>query len=1119
MKSFVCSLVAAVFLFAASPAASAQVTPEQVEKIKQALPDKPVKKPKKDRKLLIFTLSKTYKHDSIPFASTAFTLMSEKTGAFTVELSNDMAAFEKANLARFDAILLNNTTSLTFDNPKYRENLLEFVKNGKGLMGIHAASDNFYTWPEAAELIGGYFDGHPWVGNGTWQVKVDEPGHVCNKGFSSASFRLSDEIYRIKQFNLRKNSRVIVSLDPVASVNMKAEGVRSTDKDLPISWLRDYGKGRVFYCSFGHNPAIYWNKEILAHYLAGLQFAFGDLEAETTPVPFKIGSALDFDEFDKNLASLADYKYGQSLADHKDIREFVTFASQDKKVMDAVEAKLISFLQSDASVDGKQLICHLLASFGSKKSVNTLSKMLYDSSTVEMARFALEGIQDASAGNALREAALKLHGDAQVGVINALGNRKDEKAVSELSKLMNSENIAVADAAITALGKIANDQAIAELKNARQKSAADRRPALTFSLLNAADQLLAQKKITEAHAIYKQLFAKQEAHPIRYAALRGIVQCNVDDTGALLIEVLRNDTPALRQGVAMIVHDLPADQDIRGIVAALPSLSAADQARLLGVMSARKDAELLKMALQLSKSDDAAVREAAFELIGKIGDENTVSYLAEVAANNKDDATAARKALVALSGDQVDSKIASLLPEAQKETRLQLINSLRMRRAFDKDGKIAEMLLQSAMDEDASIRLASLRALQNIADARQVETLTGLLLKTSDEKERSTLETTIVAAVQKNGITEEKNQSATKIVMNAYTQTKDSETRQSCMMVLAKIGHDSSLPVLTKAMSESDAALKTAAIRALSEWPNDKPVQALEGIIRDSDNVLDRSLAMRGYVRMLGASSERPEEQTAGLFEEALKLARNDSEKKMVLSGLSNQTSYQAFVLAKTQLAVPALRDEAEIAVVQIAESTLGAHPEEVKAVLQQILAESENATLKEDAQRYINRIEKFEGFITLWQLSGPYTHSTADIFHYEFPPEKADGNAEWTNMTEISDKTTPWLVNMTNIYGGSFCAGYMRVYVWSEKEREAQLELGSNDGIRAWLNDKLIHSNDASRGVTPADDVVNINLNKGWNTLMLKINQTGGSWGACARIRSLEGSEIKDLKYQLEMK
>ena len=258
--------------------------PKELEKIKDAMPAKATVTPKQPRKLLVFNLCKGFVHSSIPYCAKALEVMGKKTGAFEVVCSKDMSIFKPENLNQFDAVCFNNTTELDFNEPELQKSLMDFVKGGKGIIGIHAATDNFYTWPQAAEMLGGQFDGHPWTRSGTWAFKIEDPCHPINAAFGGKDFKLSDEIYRIKPFNLRKNCRVLVRLDMTDKVNLTgAKGLRPTDKDVPISWVRSCGKGRVFYCSFGHNHDLFWNPAVLQHYLDGIQFALGDLAVDTTP--------------------------------------------------------------------------------------------------------------------------------------------------------------------------------------------------------------------------------------------------------------------------------------------------------------------------------------------------------------------------------------------------------------------------------------------------------------------------------------------------------------------------------------------------------------------------------------------------------------------------------------------------------------------------------------------------------------------------------------------------------------------------------------------------------------------------------------------------------------------
>ena len=253
---------------------------DEVAKVTEALPSKAPAKPAKARKLLVFNRCEGFRHSSIPLVSKALELMGAKTGAYSTVVSDDMAVFTAEKLKEFDAVLFNSTTRLKFKDPAHRKALMDFLMSGKGVVGIHGATDNFYTWPEAAEMMGGLFAGHPWGSGGTWAVKLDEPDHVLNKSFGGKGFKIKDEIYQLKgTVYSRDKLRVLLSLD-MSDETTNSRGNKDPKRDVAISWVHKVGKGRVFYCSLGHNHSVLWNANVLAHYLAGIQYAMGDLQID-----------------------------------------------------------------------------------------------------------------------------------------------------------------------------------------------------------------------------------------------------------------------------------------------------------------------------------------------------------------------------------------------------------------------------------------------------------------------------------------------------------------------------------------------------------------------------------------------------------------------------------------------------------------------------------------------------------------------------------------------------------------------------------------------------------------------------------------------------------------------
>jgi len=277
--------VSAVAVAGRTATAGRQVKPPSeadVKKVTEALPEAATAKPARPHKVLVFWRCEGFFHGCIPLANKALELLGEKTGAYRATVSADYAMFDPDKLKEFDAVILNNTTRVKLSDEQ-RKALLDFVAGGKGLVGIHAASDNFYDWPEGQEMIGGLFHGHPWGGGGTWAVKLDDPEHVLNKAFDGQGFLIRDEIYRMKTPPYsRENVRVLLSLDMSKERNRRVKGSRQ-DNDNAIAWIRTLGSGRIFYCSLGHHNEIFWNEAVLRHYLDGIQYALGDLKADATP--------------------------------------------------------------------------------------------------------------------------------------------------------------------------------------------------------------------------------------------------------------------------------------------------------------------------------------------------------------------------------------------------------------------------------------------------------------------------------------------------------------------------------------------------------------------------------------------------------------------------------------------------------------------------------------------------------------------------------------------------------------------------------------------------------------------------------------------------------------------
>jgi hypothetical protein len=229
-----------------------------------ALAQQPPQAPKR-KKLLAIGQTKGFQHDSTSDGLATLWKIGKDSGLWDTYIRTDTQLITKkklganaTNLDYFDAIFFYTSGELDLDDEQ-KQALLEFVRTeGKGFMAAHSGVDTLYTWPEYGELVGGYFDLHPWN-----QIKAkiinEDPKHPATAHFPP-DFFLFDEIYQLKNYS-RDRVRVLMRLD-ADSVDLTNKNVRRTDRDFAVSWVRNYGRGRVFVSTLGHRSEIWERPQV-----------------------------------------------------------------------------------------------------------------------------------------------------------------------------------------------------------------------------------------------------------------------------------------------------------------------------------------------------------------------------------------------------------------------------------------------------------------------------------------------------------------------------------------------------------------------------------------------------------------------------------------------------------------------------------------------------------------------------------------------------------------------------------------------------------------------------------------------------------------------------------------
>jgi type 1 glutamine amidotransferase len=246
-------------------------------------PQQPAKK-----KLLAIGAVKGFQHDATSHGLATIWKIGQESGLFDTYIRTDAQLITKQklnnnakNLDTFDAVLFYTTGELDMDAGQ-KADLLKFVKeDGKGFLGAHSAIDTFYEWPEYGEMVGGYFDLHPW-NQFQAPVIVEDRDNPIVRHFPPA-FSIMDEIYQVKNFS-RDRVRVLMRLDE-SKIDLQRKGVKRTDGDFAVAWLRNYGKGRVFYSTFGHREDAWNRPDVQKMWLNAIKWAMGLEQADATPRP------------------------------------------------------------------------------------------------------------------------------------------------------------------------------------------------------------------------------------------------------------------------------------------------------------------------------------------------------------------------------------------------------------------------------------------------------------------------------------------------------------------------------------------------------------------------------------------------------------------------------------------------------------------------------------------------------------------------------------------------------------------------------------------------------------------------------------------------------------------
>jgi HEAT repeat protein len=606
------------------------------------------------------------------------------------------------------------------------------------------------------------------------------------------------------------------------------------------------------------------------------------------------------------LAQVASWDNSQAHDPLYEFSNFLQAAIASKAELPQIEARLLRMLapQANTTPAARDYVCRQLSLIGTGASVGVLVRLLAGRATADMARYTLARIPDPAASAALRDALPKTSGAVQAGIVNALGERRDAKAVPALKGLTGSSDAAVSGAALSALALIGNAQALAAIQ-AALPNAGSRRERVLGAYIRCAGAVLAGGDTAAASSVYRQLSAASEPDTVRIAALDGLASVDAIAAIPALSKELGSANAVIQAAAIRLLNRIPGAGVTTLFVTQYGGLNPIGQIRVLSALADRGDAAARPAVTDAVSSAEPEIRTAALAALGKVGDASSVPVLAGAAANAPSaEQAAARESLAMLRGAGVEAAIAAAIASSAGKVRLELIRAAGDRASAES----ADVLMKAAQGTDTETALAAIRALRNAAGPEQAAALLDAVMKIANAAQRREAALTLASVIKRA------RQPAIGPVLAAWHSAADKQIRLTLLGVMGEVSAEGALPVLRAGLKDPGPEIARAAILALTAWQTPAPLPDLLAVAKGDSNATRQILALRGYIKVISAPSDRSGGDSVALLKQAWQLARQPAEKRAILALLPLYPTPEALRLASAAGTDAAVAREAQTA-------------------------------------------------------------------------------------------------------------------------------------------------------------------------------------------------------------
>jgi HEAT repeat protein len=627
---------------------------------------------------------------------------------------------------------------------------------------------------------------------------------------------------------------------------------------------------------------------------------------------------------------------------------------EDERAMYA--RALIESLSDDRPAEVKAFLISMLQRAGRDESVPAVAKYLKEDELADPAARALASIKTASAGDALVVALPDASEANRASILRALGDIRHAPATRHILPYAKATDAVTRGMALYALANTGAPEAIDLLAAAvaDAPSRHERSHAVSLNLL-LAQRLAEAGQKPKAVEICRDLIngrhAPPEAH-IRSGALATLTKALGQDALDDLVKALDSDNKAVRVATLELMHPMTDERITALLVRKVERVDFEQRAEIVHALGRRSDAKAWAAVLGRLTDEDRIVRLAAVDAVARRADEEALSALLQaIRRADAEESKAISEALQRIPGDSAMAAVADAMTDAPTPpARVALLEALAARHA---QGQV-DRVFAATRDEEASVRLAAVKALRNVGSPESVPRMLDLLLNEKDEKAQAELMQSIVAVSLRNADAQKRAEP----VLAALPRAQGN-ARRVVLQSLPQLGGEAALDALVQQTRSAEKDSSDAAVRALADWRDAAAAPHLLRIAQDADDATHRVLALRGYLRLAGMQDERPVTETVEMYRRALSACRRADDKRLAISGLSSVRHVDALKLVAEYAGDVELGSEAALAALKMVtpqnRSQKPLTGPEVADALEKIAANTKDDSIREKIAAHLN--------------------------------------------------------------------------------------------------------------------------------------------------------------------